>query len=140
MNQYTLSIIFNKECDKVLMCFHNKQQLYNFIGGTIEPDDESKMDASYRELFEETGIPEDAVELRFVRQEIVTVNSKLYDNDWLMYVTYGILNKDIELKEEKNKLVWVDYGDPIIDTQSMGYGNCRVFLNEAIALMRRTCQ
>lgn len=135
MKYYTLTIVFNKECDKVLMCWHEKQRAYNFIGGSIK-DGESKKDASYRELLEETGITKDDIQLFTVRQEIVFGNKDLYKNDWDMYITYGVLNKGVTLKEEKNRLCWLPITSEEIDVNSMGYGNCRVFLNEALALLR----
>lgn len=47
--QYTLTIVFNKDKTNVLMCMHNKQQMLNFIGGKVELN-ESQTEASYREL------------------------------------------------------------------------------------------
>ena len=139
MNEYTLSIIFNKSCDKVLMCWHTKQQAYNFIGGKICPGELDK-EASYREVFEETGITREDITLCFLREERVIVNKLLYKDDWRMYITYGVLKRDIvELKEGENRLVWVCLNDKCIDTDSMGYGNCRVFLNEALEILNREC-
>lgn len=133
MNRYTLTIVLNKDCDKVLMCFHNKQKLYNFVGGKLYSE-EDHMCASYRELMEETGILPEDIKLRFVRWERVNSNKLLYENDWEMFITYGVLNKDVKLKEEKNRLEWISLNDRRIDDSSMGFGNCRVFLNEAIAI------
>lgn len=135
MERYTLTLVFNKTCDKVLMCYHEKQGLYNFVGGHIEDGEDNKA-ASYRELFEETGISKDDITLIPVREETVYANSRLYTHDWFMYITYGVLENDVCLVQEKNHLVWIDVNDPCISLCSMGNGNCRVFLNEALILLR----
>lgn len=132
---YTLTIVFNKSCDKVLMCWHEKWKAFNFIGGKIKEGEENGKDASYRELFEETGIPRSYIDLLFVRNEFVYGNRYLYKDDWELYITYGILKDDVELISEKNELVWMDINDSRIDKELVGYGNCRVFLNEALKLI-----
>lgn len=134
LGKYTLTIILNPGCDKVLMCYHAKQNAYNFIGGHVR-DEENYLDASYRELKEETGITKVNVHLAFIRREFVVVNANLYDHDWEMYVSFGVLRHDVSLIEEKNHLMWMPLGDRRIDTESMGFGNCRVFLNEALQLL-----
>lgn len=137
MKNYTLTIILNKDKTHVLMCFHRKQKLYNFVGGKVK-EGEGLMLASYRELEEETGITENDITLHMVRQETVYPNELLYDDSWKMYVTYGVVDKFVELVTEKNTLLWVPIDSNIIDKESMGYGNCRVFLNEALLLDSRS--
>lgn len=129
---FTLTLVFNKDKDKVLMCVHKKLGALNFIGGHVE-DMEHPFNASYRELLEETCISRDDIELEFLRQESVT--SKALNSTWSMYITAGVLKNEVQLKAEKNELVWV----PIVDTNTFinayGMGNCLVFLNEAIKLL-----
>lgn len=134
MKHYILTIVFDEHQQNVLMCYHNKQKLWNFIGGTIE-DGENSKEASYRELQEETGICPDDITLFTVREEIVRGSEYLYDCGWKMLVTYGILERVVELKEEKNHLEWIPISDRRIDDQSFGFGNCRVFLNEALEII-----
>ena len=55
---YNCIIVFNKIKDRVLFCKRQKDPykgLYNFVGGKVEPGEDSET-AAYRELFEETGI------------------------------------------------------------------------------------
>lgn len=129
----TLSIVINPEHDRVLMCYHNKQHMWNFIGGHVEECEDS-MDASYRELEEETGITREDIELMFVRHESV---SSSWCSPWMMYVTTGVLKKPVELKEEKNNLKWIELTDfkTIVD-ESFGFGNCLCFLRESLATLR----
>lgn len=100
---YTVTIILDKEMDNVLVCSHQKLQQFMYIGGKVE-EFEHPMEASYRELFEETGITKDDVELKFLQQEVTTYAD---GSVWNLYITYGVLNKDVELIEEKNPLMWV---------------------------------
>lgn len=128
---YTLSLVFSHDKNNVLMCKHEKQNALNFIGGHVK-EMELPHDASYRELFEETGISRDDINLLFVRHE--TVTSAASGNTWSMYITTGILTGDVDLVAEKNELVWV----PIFDTETFinayGFGNCLVFLREAMRI------
>ncbi len=127
--RYTLTIVFNKTKTHVLMLFHNKQHRLNFIGGKIEPN-ESQTEASYRELFEETGISKDDIHLHYVQTAIEEFAN---GDSWHLYVTTGVLEHDVELVPEKNKLTWI----PILDVETLlyktfGHGNCYVFLGRAI--------
>lgn len=130
----TLTIILDKQHEYVLMCYHEKQKMMNFIGGKSK-ELETPMAASYRELEEETGITKDDVELKFVRCEQVTTNANVMvlSNCWHMYVTVGIIDDtQVELKEEKNPLTWISIAD--LDTligRTTGYGNCYTYLREA---------
>ena len=135
MKQYTLTLIFHKDLREVLMCWHEKQQAYNFIGGSVEPG-ENSFEASYRELFEETGISANDAVLVMVRDETVRGNRYVYQDDRHMYVTCAVVDKSVHTVEEKNHLEWMDIGDTRIDKQTTGFGNCRVFLNEALMILQ----
>lgn len=136
----TLSLIFNPAKDKVLMCFHNKIGMYNFVGGRSQGN-ETGMEASYREMSEETGLTEDDVELKFIREEFVRAMSDYYPNHnlrktWNIYVTAGILKSDKELVPEKNSLEWIDIEDKEhFTTKSAGLGNCYTYLQEALDIL-----
>ena len=130
---FTLTLVFNKERDKVLMCIHKKQGMLNYIGGKVEAFEEP-MDASYRELEEEIGISRDKVKLHFLRQECV---SNFNGDCWNMFVTYGVLHEDVELVPTENPLAWMDVNSEGIIYNSYGYGNCYTFLRLAKLAMER---
>ena len=59
-----LIVVFNNNLDKALFLLEQKShiRLYNFVGGKVEKD-ETNDEAAYRELFEETGISRNDIEL-----------------------------------------------------------------------------
>ena len=121
MRKLNLIVIFNENLKKVLFCIRSKEPykgLYNFVGGQVE-DGESNDDAAYRELFEETGISSDDVEL----DHFMDINYYKYGNNIQVY--YGILKHDVVLVEEKNKLEWVTISDDLLDNTKFG-GNYNV--------------
>lgn len=129
-NRYTLTLVLNHSHTHVLMVMHHKQHMLNYVGGHIEGN-EDEMDASYRELFEETGISKDDVELTFIQSEHCTAS--FANPEWYLYVTAGVLKHDVDLKEEKNSLHWISINDD--DTllhNTFGDGNCYVFLKRAL--------
>ena len=99
MKKLNLIVVFNKSLNKVLFCIRAKEPykgLYNFVGGKVE-ENESNDDAAYRELFEETGISRDDIEL----DHFMDLNYFKYENNIQVY--YGILRNKVKLVEEKNK-------------------------------------
>lgn len=129
----TVTLVFDQKCERVLMCYHQKQGLWNFIGGHVEEMEQPKC-ASYRELEEETGISRENIDLKFVREEHVTANNVNNGGSsvWSLHVTAGILKNDVEFKEEKNPLMWISIYDlTTILLESTGNGNCWVFLRDA---------
>ena len=130
---YTLTLVFDKELSHVLMCFHEKFNKYNFIGSKVEYM-ELDSDASYRELYEETGIEPDKIDLKFVELETTTSSAKGLGL-WSMYITAGILNEDVELKPEKNSLTWVDINDTQFFLNAFGQGNCYTYLRRALYVL-----
>lgn len=140
MYRFTLSIILNKEMTHALMCEHQKLGKLNFIGGKIQ-DDETVLDASFRELFEETGISSDDVNLQVFRHEVVELYGKAKRPDSVypdfdMYISIGVLNKEVELKEEKNPLVWIDLKDASTFIYANGDGQCYTYLIQGVKLLK----
>ncbi len=98
-----LIAVFNASADRVLMCKRKKapyKGLYNFVGGHIEQGEES-LSASYRELFEETGITRDDIEL------IHLMDTTYHMDSCLLEVYVGRLNKEFDPKGDENELVWM---------------------------------
>jgi len=102
MQGYNVIILFNKNKNKVLLCERKKDPyagLSNFVGGKIEKDEDSKK-AAYRELYEETSITKDDINLVHLMDFTYHLD-KIYVEVWV-----GNLNKDIDPKGEENKLFW----------------------------------
>ena len=127
MKHYNVIVIFNKDMNKTLMCKRTKEPyigMYNLVGGKIEKENDG-LNEAYRELVEETNISKNDVELKhFMNIEYISFNKSLE-------VYYGILNKEVELVEEVNKLEWVDINDNFFDmTKYAGEGNIGHIIEE----------
>lgn len=127
MKKFNVIVIFDKDINKTLMCKRTKEPymgMYNLVGGKIEKDDDS-LNEAYRELVEETNINTSDVELKhFMNIEYVSFNKALE-------VYYGILNKEVKLIEEVNKLEWVDINDDFFNMNKYaGEGNIGHIIEE----------
>lgn len=121
MRKLNLIVVFNTNLDKVLFCIRAKEPyrgLYNFVGGKVE-ENESNDNAAYRELFEETGISNQNIEL----EHFMDLNYFKYENNLQVY--YGILKHEVDLVEEKNKLEWVAINEKILDNSKFA-GNYNI--------------
>ena len=120
-NVYNCILVFSKARDAVLFCKRVKDPykgLYNFVGGKVEQG-ETNDEAAYRELFEETGISKNDIEL----DHFMDLNYFKYENNLQVY--YGILNHDVNLIEEKNKLEWVELNEELLNNNKFG-GNYNI--------------
>ena len=120
-------VVFDKNIKNTLMCKRTKDPyvvMYNFVGGKIEKEKDG-LNEAYRELEEETGISKSDIKLiKFMNIEYIAL-------DKLLEVYYGILNKNVELVEEVNKLKWVSTNDNFFDiTKYAGEGNIGHILEE----------
>lgn len=127
MKKYNVIVVFNKELDKTLMCKRTKEPyigMYNLVGGKIEKDNDG-LNEAYRELLEETNISKNDIELiHFMNIEYVSFNK-------IIEVYYGILNKEVNLIEEVNKLEWVNSSDNFFDMNKYaGEGNIGHIIEE----------
>ena len=121
MRKLNLIVVFNTNLDKVLFCIRAKEPykgLYNFVGGKVE-ENESNDNAAYRELFEETGISNQDIEL----EHFMDLNYFKYGNNLQVY--YGILKHEVDLVEEKNKLEWLDINEKLLDNSKFA-GNYNI--------------
>ena len=65
MKKMNVIVIFNKDMTQTLMCKRTKEPymgMYNLVGGKIEKENDG-LNEAYRELYEETNIKKDDVEL-----------------------------------------------------------------------------
>lgn len=127
MKKYNVIVVFDKDLNKTLMCKRTKEPymgMYNLVGGKIEKENDG-LNEAYRELYEETNISnKDILLVHFMNIEYISFGK-------LIEVYYGILNKDVELVEEVNKLEWVDIEDNFFDiTRYAGEGNIGHIIEE----------
>ena len=120
-------VIFNKDFEKTLMCKRTKEPymgMYNLVGGKIEKENDG-LNEAYKELEEETNITKKDVSLvHFMNLTYSKWNKELE-------VYYGILNKEVELIEEVNKLEWVPINDNFFDMNKYaGEGNIGHIIEE----------
>lgn len=112
--------VFNKTKDKLLFCKRRKEPykgLYNFVGGKIKPG-EDHMTAAYRELYEETGITQNEIELMHF------MDITYFAEDLLLEIYFGRLNRDFEVYGEENELFWLDESYNYFDKHTFaGEGN-----------------
>lgn len=127
MKKYNVIVVFNKDLTKTLMCKRTKEpykNMYNLVGGKIEKENDGLSEA-YRELYEETNISKEDITLKhFMNIEYVVFNK-------VLEVYYGILNKEVNLIEEVNKLEWVNIDDNFFDMKKYaGEGNIGHIIEE----------
>ena len=121
MRKLNLIVVFNKDLNKGLFCIRSKNPYkgkYHFVGGKVE-ENETNDEAAYRELFEETGISKNDIEL----DHFMDLNYFKYENNLQVY--YGILKHDVNLVEEKNKLEWVELNQELLNNNKFG-GNYNI--------------
>lgn len=120
MQGYNCIMVYNKENTKLLFCKRIKDPyngLYNLNGGKIETG-ESGIEAAYRELWEETGITSQNIQLHHM------MDLTYYNQDCYVEVYAGKLTAEIELKEETHPLVWLDVNEDFFDLKRFaGEGN-----------------
>ncbi len=127
MKKMNVIAIFDKNKNKVLMCKRAKEPykgMYNLVGGKIEKENDG-LNEAYRELKEETNIGKSDVKL------IHFMNISYVKWDEELEVYYGILNKNVELVEEVNKLEWVPVNDDFFNMNKYaGEGNIGHIIEE----------
>ena len=127
MKKYNVVVVFDKDLSKTLMCKRTKEPykgMFNLVGGKIEKENDG-LNEAYRELREETNINSDDISLvHFMNMEYITFDKSIE-------VYYGILNKEVNLVEEVNKLEWVDINDNFFDmSRYAGEGNIGHIIEE----------
>ena len=121
MKKLNLIVVFDKKMDKALFCIRAKEPykgMYNFVGGKVEEGEEND-EAAYRELFEETGISSKYIKL----DHFMDLNYFKYENNIQVY--YGILENNVKLVEEKNKLEWLTINNELLNIKKFA-GNYNI--------------
>ena len=106
-NHYNCIVVFDKNKEKLLFCKRAKNPykgLLNFVGGKVEPEENSEH-AAYRELFEETGISKRDIKLHRL------MDMTYYQKQFVLEMYVGILEYDVPLTEEVNSLEWINITD-----------------------------
>ncbi len=96
--------VFDKTRENCLFCKRRKDPykgLYNFVGGKAEAGEDG-FSAAYRELYEETGITRNDIQLI----HLMDFTYCLCDEKVEVY--FGYLDKDIEVSGDENELLWLD--------------------------------
>lgn len=127
MKKMNIIVVFDKNLQKTLMCKRTKEPymgMYNLVGGKIEKENDG-LNEAYRELYEETNIQKDDVDLiHFMNLTYVKWNKEIE-------VYYGVLNKEVTLVEEVNKLEWMSIDDNFFDMNKYaGEGNIGHIIEE----------
>ena len=127
MKRMNIIVIFDKDLTSTLMCKRTKEpykNMYNLVGGIIEKENDGLSEV-YRELYEETNISGSDVILEYF------MNIEYVVFDKVLEVYYGILNKEVNLVEEVNKLEWVNINDNFFDMKKYaGEGNIGHIIEE----------
>lgn len=113
-----LIVVLNQSKTHVLMCHRQKDPYYlkyNFVGGKVEAN-ETSLEGAYRELFEETNISSNDI-------DISPLFSTFYYDDLVLEVFSGILNKTVEIIEEANPLKWICLDENFLSDKYAGDGN-----------------
>lgn len=113
MKKLNLIVVFDEKLEKGLFCIRAKDPykgMYNFVGGKVEQN-ETNDEAAYRELFEETGIHKNDIEL----EHFMDLNYFKYESNLQVY--YGILKRKVNLVEEKNKLEWLTINEQLLNDE-----------------------
>lgn len=113
MKRFNCIVVFNPKKNRILFCKRAKDPykgLYNFVGGKAEPG-ELPFDAAYRELKEETGIGREDICL------FRLMDFTYYEQDFLLEIYIGWLQKELPLREEVNALEWLPLTENFSDVR-----------------------
>lgn len=111
MQGYNCIMVYSHDTKRILMCRRKKDPykgLSNLVGGKIEPGEDG-CDAAYRELFEETGISGDDIELKHL------MDFTYYFQKCYVEIYVGRLAPGVVPKGDENELYWSDFDHDFFD-------------------------
>lgn len=120
MLELNVCAVWSPDCEKILMCLRRRDPYkgkFNMPGGHIE-DGENHLDAAYRELYEETAITREDVELMHFMDFVY------HQHGLVIEVYFGILRHEVEVHGEENDLYWLPLTENFFDYEKFaGDGN-----------------
>lgn len=128
MKKYNLILVFSPDRSKILVCLRKKaphKGKLNFVGGKIEAGEESEA-AAYRELFEETAISRDDIEISHL------MDFTYCKEDLLLEFWSGTLQHEKAVSGSENRLEWISADADFTDNSRFaGMGNIYCMVNYA---------
>ncbi|MCI5951585.1 MAG: NUDIX hydrolase [Anaerostipes sp.] len=120
MQGYNCIMVYHRDGNQILFCKRRKDPykgLYNLVGGKIEPGEDG-FTAAYRELYEETGISREQIQLSHM-MDFTYYNQKCY-----VEVYVGYLQEEVLLHAEYHPLEWLSLKEDFFDQNRFaGEGN-----------------
>ena len=128
MKKYNLILVFSPDRSKILVCLRKKaphKGKLNFVDGKIEAGEESEA-AAYRELFEETAISRDDIEISHL------MDFTYCKEDLLLEFWSGTLQHEKAVSGSENRLEWISADADFTDNSRFaGMGNIYCMVNYA---------
>lgn len=120
MKTLNLIVVISADGQRLLMCRRRKEPytgLYNFVGGKLEPGEDS-LHGAYRELFEETALTAEDITLTHL------MDLTYYQEGFCLEVYAGALKHAKDVIGEENELVWLPTDCDFFDSEKFaGKGN-----------------
>lgn len=113
-----LIVVLSASKSHVLMCLRQKEpyiEKYNFVGGKVL-ENETSLEGAYRELFEETNISSNDI-------DISPLFTTTYHDGLILEVFSGIIEHTVEIIEEANPLEWIRLDNDFLNDTYAGDGN-----------------
>ena len=113
---YTTNIVtsFVKDDDKILILKRSNKvksmkHLWSGVSGIIEKDDAAPLDRAKTEIFEETGINENEIELLKSSEQIKIESAQYRNHEWNIFpFLFKAKNPKIKLNWENSDFDWIE--------------------------------
>ncbi len=120
MVELNVCAAWSPDRENILMCLRRRDPYkgkFNMPGGHVEAG-EDPLDAAYRELYEETSITREDIELtRFM-------DFVYHEHGMVIEVYFGVLRHEVDVRGEENDLYWLPLTENFFDYEKFaGDGN-----------------